>query len=46
MFAFLNRAKLKTKCFKNGELVVLDGEAMAILPSLLVARPIEVASSF
>ncbi|KAH1130506.1 hypothetical protein J1N35_001884 [Gossypium stocksii] len=27
-------AKLSTKCFKNGELLVLDGEAMAILPTL------------
>ncbi|XP_048324080.2 3-hydroxyacyl-[acyl-carrier-protein] dehydratase, mitochondrial [Ziziphus jujuba] len=30
-------AKFKTKCYKNGELVI-DGEAMAILPSLTVAQ--------
>ncbi|KAF5447122.1 hypothetical protein F2P56_032694 [Juglans regia] len=30
--------KLKTKCFRNDELLVLDGEAMAILPSLAVER--------
>ncbi|XP_021889798.1 uncharacterized protein LOC110808578 isoform X1 [Carica papaya] len=29
-------AKLLTKCFKNGEVLVLDGEATAILPSLEV----------
>ncbi|XP_044478393.1 (R)-specific enoyl-CoA hydratase [Mangifera indica] len=28
--------KFSTKCLKNGELVVLDGEAMAILPTLAV----------
>ncbi|RWR97231.1 MaoC-like domain-containing protein [Cinnamomum micranthum f. kanehirae] len=27
-------AKFSTKCFKNGELLVIDGEAMAILPTL------------
>ncbi|EXB98571.1 (R)-specific enoyl-CoA hydratase [Morus notabilis] len=31
-------AKLKIRCFKNGELLVLDGEAMAILPSLVVEQ--------
>ncbi|KAL5581191.1 hypothetical protein UlMin_013633 [Ulmus minor] len=31
-------AKLKTRCFKNGELLVIDGEAMAILPSLVVEQ--------
>ncbi|XP_010246333.1 PREDICTED: uncharacterized protein LOC104589636 isoform X3 [Nelumbo nucifera] len=27
-------AKFSTKCFKDGRLLVLDGEAMAILPTL------------
>jgi len=30
--------KLKTKCFRNDEILVLDGEAMAILPSLAVEQ--------
>ncbi|KAB1202589.1 (R)-specific enoyl-CoA hydratase [Morella rubra] len=30
--------KFKTKCFKNDEILVLDGEAMAILPSLAVEQ--------
>ncbi|KDP44105.1 hypothetical protein JCGZ_05572 [Jatropha curcas] len=29
-------AKFSTKCFKNGELLVIDGEATAILPTLVV----------
>lgn len=31
------RAKFKTACFKDGS-VVIDGEAMAILPSLAVEQ--------
>lgn len=31
-------AKFSTKCFKNGDLLVLDGEAMAILPTLDVEK--------
>ncbi|XVF69383.1 hypothetical protein PTKIN_Ptkin11bG0077100 [Pterospermum kingtungense] len=31
-------AKFSTKCFKNGDVVVLDGEAMAILPTLAVEQ--------
>lgn len=31
-------AKLKTRCFKNGGLLVLDGEAITILSSLVVAQ--------
>ncbi|KAK9280608.1 hypothetical protein L1049_014303 [Liquidambar formosana] len=31
-------AKFSTKCFKNGELLVIDGEAMAILPTLAVEQ--------
>ncbi|XP_021279373.1 uncharacterized protein LOC110413008 isoform X1 [Herrania umbratica] len=31
-------AKFSTKCFKNGQLLVLDGEAMAILPTLAVEQ--------
>ncbi|KAF5727437.1 putative oxidoreductase [Tripterygium wilfordii] len=31
-------AKLTTKCFKNGRLLVLEGEALAILPSLAVEQ--------
>ncbi|XP_077246832.1 hydroxyacyl-thioester dehydratase type-like protein [Tasmannia lanceolata] len=27
-------AKFSTKCFKNGEVLVIDGEAVAILPTL------------
>lgn len=30
-------AKFSTKCFKNGDHIVLDGEAMAILPTLALA---------
>ncbi|KAM7528374.1 hypothetical protein LguiB_031784 [Lonicera macranthoides] len=36
-------AKFATKCFKKGDLVVIDGEAMAILPTLsteLVQSPV------
>lgn len=34
-FAFSSyRVKLSTKCFKKGEHLVIDGEAVAILPSL------------
>ncbi|XVE79087.1 hypothetical protein DITRI_Ditri14bG0029300 [Diplodiscus trichospermus] len=29
-------AKFSTKCFRNGDFLVLDGEAMAILPTLAV----------
>uniref|UniRef100_A0A2C9V385 Thioesterase domain-containing protein n=1 Tax=Manihot esculenta TaxID=3983 RepID=A0A2C9V385_MANES len=29
-------AKFATKCFKKGELLIIDGEAMAILPTLAV----------
>ncbi|KAJ1381554.1 HotDog domain superfamily [Sesbania bispinosa] len=29
-------AKFKTRCFKNGELVVIEGEAVAMLPTLTV----------
>lgn len=28
------RVKFSTKCFKSGELLVIDGEAIAILPQL------------
>ncbi|RDY12179.1 (R)-specific enoyl-CoA hydratase, partial [Mucuna pruriens] len=28
----------KTRCFKNGKLLVLDGEAMALLPTLAVEQ--------
>ncbi|KAK8487877.1 hypothetical protein V6N13_046002 [Hibiscus sabdariffa] len=31
-------AKLSTKCFKNGGLLVIDGEAMAILPTLAMEQ--------
>ncbi|OMO71210.1 hypothetical protein CCACVL1_18364 [Corchorus capsularis] len=31
-------AKFSTKCFKNGELLVIDGEAMTILPTLAVEK--------
>ncbi|XVF04968.1 hypothetical protein REPUB_Repub05bG0129600 [Reevesia pubescens] len=31
-------AKFSTMCFKNGELLVLNGEAMAILPTLAVEQ--------
>ncbi|KAF3453989.1 hypothetical protein FNV43_RR04432 [Rhamnella rubrinervis] len=31
-------AKFKTKCFKDGEVVVVDGEAMALLPSLALEQ--------
>ncbi|XP_022752456.1 uncharacterized protein LOC111301217 [Durio zibethinus] len=31
-------AKFSTKCFKNGDLLVLDGVAMAILPTLAVEQ--------
>ncbi|EOY33096.1 Thioesterase superfamily protein isoform 1 [Theobroma cacao] len=31
-------AKFSTKCFKNGQLLVLDGEAMTILPTLAVEQ--------
>ncbi|TKY57082.1 (R)-specific enoyl-CoA hydratase [Spatholobus suberectus] len=31
-------AKFKTRCFKNGELLVIDGEAMALLPTLTVEQ--------
>lgn len=27
-------AKFKTRCLKNGELIVIDGEAVALLPTL------------
>ncbi|XVF19499.1 hypothetical protein REPUB_Repub11eG0115800 [Reevesia pubescens] len=30
--------KFSTKCFKNGELLVLDSEAMAILPTIAVEQ--------
>ncbi|EEF36020.1 oxidoreductase, putative [Ricinus communis] len=33
--------KFSTKCFKNGELLVLDGEAMAILPNLAVEKVVD-----
>ncbi|KAF3455043.1 hypothetical protein FNV43_RR05491 [Rhamnella rubrinervis] len=33
-----SRAKFKTKCFKDGEVVVVDGEAMALLPSLALEQ--------
>ncbi|KAK7276598.1 hypothetical protein RIF29_17741 [Crotalaria pallida] len=29
-------AKFKTRCFKNGELLVIEGDAMAMLPTLTV----------
>ncbi|KAK7300312.1 hypothetical protein RJT34_11155 [Clitoria ternatea] len=31
-------AKFKTRCFKNGELLVIDGEAVALLPTLTVEQ--------
>ncbi|KAF8403097.1 hypothetical protein HHK36_011191 [Tetracentron sinense] len=31
-------AKFSTRCYKNGELLVLDGEAMAILPTLAMEQ--------
>ncbi|KAF4354633.1 hypothetical protein F8388_009624 [Cannabis sativa] len=31
-------AKFSARCFKNGDLLALDGETVAILPSLAVAR--------
>ncbi|ESW13150.1 hypothetical protein PHAVU_008G171900 [Phaseolus vulgaris] len=31
-------AKFKTMCFKNGELVVIDGEVVALLPTLTVEQ--------
>ncbi|CAL0326181.1 unnamed protein product [Lupinus luteus] len=31
-------AKFKTRCFKNGELLVIEGEAMAMLPTLTVEQ--------
>ncbi|KAK7375598.1 hypothetical protein VNO78_35505 [Psophocarpus tetragonolobus] len=31
-------AKFKTRCFKNGELLVIDGEAVALLPTLAVEQ--------
>ncbi|KAM7279899.1 hypothetical protein ACFE04_007033 [Oxalis oulophora] len=33
-FSVVSRAKFSTKCFKDDRILVLDGEAMAILPSL------------
>ncbi|XP_011624468.1 uncharacterized protein LOC18422732 isoform X2 [Amborella trichopoda] len=33
---YKEKAKFSTKCFKKGEFQVIDGEAMAILPSLAV----------
>lgn len=31
-------AKFKTRCFKNGDLLVIDGEAVALLPTLTVEQ--------
>ncbi|KAF2321804.1 hypothetical protein GH714_002883 [Hevea brasiliensis] len=31
-------AKFATKCFKKGDLLIIDGEAMAILPTLAVEK--------
>ncbi|XP_061352315.1 3-hydroxyacyl-[acyl-carrier-protein] dehydratase, mitochondrial-like [Gastrolobium bilobum] len=31
-------AKFKTRCFKNGELLVIEGEAVAMLPTLTVEQ--------
>ncbi|CAJ1971191.1 unnamed protein product [Sphenostylis stenocarpa] len=31
-------AKFKTRCFKNGELLVIDGEAVALLPTLRIEQ--------
>lgn len=31
-------AKFKTRCFKNGELLVIDGEALALLPTLTIEQ--------
>ncbi|QCE01527.1 uncharacterized protein LOC114195366 [Vigna unguiculata] len=31
-------AKFKTRCLKNGELIVIDGEAVALLPTLTVEQ--------
>ncbi|KAK7372678.1 hypothetical protein VNO80_06065 [Phaseolus coccineus] len=31
-------AKFKTRCFKNGELVAIDGETVALLPTLTVKQ--------
>ncbi|KAK7392931.1 hypothetical protein VNO78_21381 [Psophocarpus tetragonolobus] len=31
-------AKFKTRCFKNGELLVIDGEVVALLPTLTVEQ--------
>ncbi|XP_057473592.1 3-hydroxyacyl-[acyl-carrier-protein] dehydratase FERN, mitochondrial-like isoform X2 [Actinidia eriantha] len=36
--AIKNNAKFKTKCFKQGDHVVMDGEATAILPTLAVEQ--------
>jgi len=27
-------AKFKTRCYKNGDILVLEGEALALLPNL------------
>ncbi|CAI9116097.1 OLC1v1017163C1 [Oldenlandia corymbosa var. corymbosa] len=32
-------AKFSTKCFKNGDTLVIDGEATAVLPTLALEQP-------